>query len=62
MKLGNFLTHDPEYPGAGLARGNKLEKQIWEEFASKPNELRAVAKAIQGGMGEASDTARSMIH
>lgn len=56
MKLGNFLAHDPEYLGAGLARGNKLEKQIWEEFAPKPTELREVANAIQEGIGEASDT------
>jgi 5-methylcytosine-specific restriction protein A len=56
MKLGNFLAHDPDYHGSGLMRGNKLEKIIWEEFASNPQELREVATAIRSGIREASRT------
>lgn len=54
MKLGNLRAHDPGYGGKGLPRGNKLEGQIWMEFASRPAELRAVAAAIESGIGEAS--------
>ena len=28
MKLGNFLSLDPEYPGAGLKRGGRLERDM----------------------------------
>lgn len=56
MKLGNFLVHDPGYHGAGLARGNRLEKQVWDEFASKPQELSRVALAICAGITEAVST------
>ncbi len=46
MKLGNFLAIDPEYEGVGLARGSKLEQEVWDEFANQPYELKRIAKAI----------------
>ena len=46
MKLANFLTHDPEYAGAGLTQGNRLEVVVWAEFANAPIRLRSVANAI----------------
>jgi 5-methylcytosine-specific restriction enzyme A len=54
MKLGNFLAHDPAYPGVGLKRGNKLEAEVWREFASNPARLREVARSIGEGVQEAS--------
>ena len=54
MKLGNFLARDPQYSGSGLRRGNRLESQIWDQFASKPDDLRRVARAITAGILEAS--------
>ena len=54
MKLGNFLAHDPNYSGAGLTRGNRLERQIWDELSADPRELRALAGAIRTGMPEAA--------
>ena len=47
MKLGNFLAVDPAYPGTGLLRGSRLEREIWDEFASSPGRLRSVAEAIR---------------
>jgi len=47
MKLCNFLRFDPSYSGTGLARGGKLEKQIWQEFANDRLRLSQVAKAIK---------------
>ena len=46
MKLGNFSSVDPDRPGVGLARGNKLERVIWDEFAPNPERLYQVADAI----------------
>jgi len=47
MKLGNFLRLDPEYEGAGLKRGGKLEQEVWDEFASSPYKLHQTAAAIR---------------
>jgi 5-methylcytosine-specific restriction protein A len=47
MKLGNFLRLDPDYPGAGLSRGAKLDEVVWNEFADNPERLHAVAEAIR---------------
>ena len=49
MKLGNFLRFDPDYTGAGLSRGGKLEEEIWREFASNREELHSLAEAIAAG-------------
>jgi len=47
MKLSNFLRYDSEYTGAGLSRGNKLEEEVWREFAHDRVKLRKVATAIR---------------
>jgi len=46
MKLANFLSIDPRHPGKGLERGNRLEKEVWDEFADEPYRLRKVALSI----------------
>lgn len=46
MKLCNFLRFDPNYKGKGLERGGKLEEQIWNEFADKPEYLNKIAQNI----------------
>ncbi|SDH04177.1 5-methylcytosine-specific restriction enzyme A [Desulfosporosinus hippei DSM 8344] len=46
MKLANFMRFDPKSHGSGLARGGKLEEQIWNEFANRPDYLRKVAQSI----------------
>jgi 5-methylcytosine-specific restriction protein A len=52
MKLGNFLRFDPDYKGAGLSRGNRLEEEVWSEFASDPNRLTRVAASIRLHIGD----------
>lgn len=51
MKLGNFLSVDPAYGGVGLSQGSQLERQIWKEFADKPEELAQAANAIKINKG-----------
>lgn len=46
MKLSNFLRFDPFYKGKGLARGNKLEKEVWETYSHQPQQLSILKKAI----------------
>jgi 5-methylcytosine-specific restriction protein A len=54
MKIYNFKRFDPNYKGAGLTRGNHLEEVVWDEFASDPERLAAVAGAIRKGAAEVS--------
>lgn len=49
MKLLNFRGHDPAYQAqgkVGLPRGNKLEGEIWSEFADRREELQQVVRNI----------------
>jgi len=52
MKIYNFKRFDPDYKGAGLSRGNHLEEVVWDEYASDPVRLSAVAEAIRNGAAE----------
>lgn len=47
MKLGNFLSIDPEYEGVGLSRGSQLEREVWDDFASDLERLHRTASAIR---------------
>lgn len=47
MKLNNFKRCDPQYTGAGLTRGAKLEKEVWDKFSSNPVKLNEIADAIK---------------
>lgn len=47
MKLGNFMALDPDYPGEGLSRGSKLDKEIWDAFANDPDRLYKTAESIK---------------
>lgn len=58
MKCGNFMRLDPyfkERGRSGLSRGNHLEEVVWEEFASDPERLSAVAEAIRKGVAELTE-------
>jgi 5-methylcytosine-specific restriction protein A len=46
MKLGNFLSLDPHYPGKGLQRGGKLDQEVWNEFAHDTARLYRTAAAM----------------
>jgi 5-methylcytosine-specific restriction protein A len=47
MKMGNFLSLDPSYPGKGLAAVSKLDREVWNEFAHDRLRLEATANAIR---------------
>lgn len=50
MKLGNFRRWDPEYikdGKTGLAKGNKDEQLVWDEYANAPTKLAAAVAAIR---------------
>ena len=47
LKLANFAHHDPEYTGTGMSRGNRLEREVWEEYAATPTLLREAVVAIR---------------
>jgi len=49
MKLMNFRRFDPTYTElgkVGLVRGNKLEKEVWDEFSHDRERCHQVALAI----------------
>ena len=56
MKLANFSSIDPEYPGVGLQRGGKLDKQIWNEFALDQNRLTTVTSSIRKSLNWISES------
>lgn len=49
MKLRNFSSFDPQYTDngrKGLANGNRLEVELWEELSGRPDEVARVANGI----------------
>lgn len=55
MKMCNFLRFDPEYSGVGLARGGRLEEEIWNEFSCDCSLLRRIAQGIINGLAEVTN-------
>ena len=51
LKLGNFKFFDPDYQGVGLQGGSKLDKEVFDEFYGKQNELRKIADNIRSTTG-----------
>ncbi|TXF89343.1 HNH endonuclease [Neolewinella aurantiaca] len=47
LKLGNLLAIDPHYKGVGIQNGSKLDRQIFEEFAGRREDLRRLANQIR---------------
>jgi 5-methylcytosine-specific restriction protein A len=47
MKMGNFLSLDPEYSGVGLKGVSKLDQVIWKEFFRNREYLENTATAIR---------------
>jgi len=47
MILGNFLGIDPQHQTPGLSRNNRLQEEVWRDFAAKPSALRQAADAIE---------------
>lgn len=59
LKLMNFRRFDPTQTGIGMTRGNRLEKEVWDQYSGKPEQLRILADSIRIGyltVGEADTT------
>ncbi len=52
MKLANLLALDPLYDGVGLDSASALDRQVWEEFADKPEALHSTAQTIRAVANE----------
>lgn len=53
LKLQNFKTVDPGYPGVGMRAGaGRREQAVWDRFAGNPAELEAAAQAIRRATAE----------
>jgi 5-methylcytosine-specific restriction protein A len=49
MKLENFHSLDPDYPGVALRSGSHEGKSIWDEFHNQPELLNKLAESIRAG-------------
>ena len=49
MKLENFHSLDPDYPGVALRSGSHEGASIWDEFHSQPQLLNQLAESIRAG-------------
>ena len=47
LKLSNFLPFDPNYHGKGMTGGSKLDREVFEEFVNKRNQLKSIAAEIR---------------
>jgi 5-methylcytosine-specific restriction protein A len=56
MILGNFLGIDPGHATSGLSRNNRLQEEVWEDFAADEERLRQIANAITGAIEQATPT------
>lgn len=52
LKLQNFLTVDPSYPGEGLSHGGQADRAIFREFKDNHQRLHQLARAIIHGAAE----------
>jgi 5-methylcytosine-specific restriction enzyme A len=49
LKLANFGSLDPAYPGAGLSRGGQRDREVWQRFSEDREELHELAASIRAG-------------
>lgn len=47
LKITNFAALDPQYPGAGMSRGSRMDALVWDRYADRQGELRGVADEIR---------------
>ncbi|PYE55302.1 EVE domain-containing protein [Deinococcus yavapaiensis] len=52
-KMGNIWFLDPKRPG-GLPGGGRGDREVWDEFAHRPEHLHELATAIRTGVAELS--------
>jgi 5-methylcytosine-specific restriction protein A len=47
LKLANLRSHDQSTPGAGMDAGGRRTAEIWQRYASRPEEVARLAAAIR---------------
>ncbi len=47
LKFANLAHLDPEHAGAGMARGSKLDREVFEAYAANREELTTIAGEIR---------------
>jgi 5-methylcytosine-specific restriction enzyme A len=47
LKLSNFLAIDPNYKGKGMSSSSKLDKELFNRFQDKRDELKSIAIEIK---------------
>src|SRR5262245_29140608 len=50
MKLMNFRSLDPLYPGRGLRASGKLDGEVWRNFSRERDRLHQTALAIRAAI------------
>ncbi|HEY0606101.1 MAG TPA: HNH endonuclease [Herpetosiphonaceae bacterium] len=56
MKLGNFLSIDPNYTGIGLQRGSKRDREVLEEFEGNIYKLYQTADSIRKSAAQIAES------
>ncbi len=49
-KLANFRALDPATPSTGWGNGNKLDLEVWQEFADAPVALTEAVRLIRSSL------------
>jgi 5-methylcytosine-specific restriction enzyme A len=47
LKLANFAALDPHYPGRGMVRGGRGDREVWDALADQPAEVARLAGSIR---------------
>lgn len=50
LKVYNFVALDPNAETAGMSRGGRGDREVWDEFAGDPARLAAAAAAIRANL------------
>jgi 5-methylcytosine-specific restriction protein A len=47
LKLANFAALDSQYPGAGMRSVGRSDVEVWDRYATHPDELHQIVEAIR---------------
>src|SRR5206468_1139469 len=47
LKLANFAALDPEFPGKGMEASSKLDREMWNRYNARPDEVASLVSAIK---------------
>jgi 5-methylcytosine-specific restriction protein A len=53
LKLANFAALDPAYPGKGMERGGEADREVWDDFKDRPEQVAAMAALLRSGISAA---------